>query len=136
MKTMEEIKERILAKQDLTDEERIFFAIDEFYEILKTLSDDDPDKYRFIVLIRNNIINMNLTYLKKFNNPLILKKFYKELKKAKENARNNGRINKYKQFMNEIRVVQDFRGVEEIIINELANYYFEQWENWELKHAK
>lgn len=133
---MEEIKERILAKQDLTDEERIFFAIDEFYEILKTLSDDDPDKYRFIVLIRNNIINMNITYLKKFNNPLILKKFYKELKKAKENARNNGKINKYKQFMNEIRVVQDFRGVEEIIINELANYYFEQWENWELRHAE
>lgn len=119
---------QLIARQDITDEMRIQFAIDELYEFLKTIYDDDPDNLERVVLMRNNILNMMDTYLKKFNNPLIVDEFYKRLKKARENIKD-----KYQQYMNEMRVVQEFRGVEDLIVNKLAEQYFKEWEEWELK---
>ena len=134
---MENQREHLIARQDLTDEMRIQLAIDELYEFMKTLYNDDPDNLDCVVLMRNNILNMTDTYLKKFNNPLIIKEFYKRLGQAEEGAKKDGYINKYKQYMSEMRVVQEFRGVEDIIIDELAKQYFKEWKEWEeKKHAK
>lgn len=127
--------ENLIARQDLTDEMRIQFAIDEFYEYMKAFDDTDPDKITKVLLMRNNLVNMMDTYLKKFNNKLITQDFYSRLKKAKENAKHNGGINKYQQYMNEIRVIQEFKGVEENIVDKLAEQLINQWEQWETENA-
>ena len=129
---MENQREQLIARQDLTDEMRIQLAIDELYEFMKTLYGDGPDNLERVVLMRNNILNMMDTYIKSFNNPLILKEFYDRLQKAEEQAKNNGYTDTYEQCLNEMRVVQEFRGVEEIIIDKLAKQYFKEWEEWEL----
>jgi len=134
-KNMEENQDEIIARQDLTDEMRIQFAIDDFYEFIKRFDDSDPDHITKILLMRNNLVNMMDTYLKKFNNILITNDFYSRLKKAEKEAINNGYINKYNQYMNEIRVIQEFKGIEENIVEKLAEQLFEQWKEWEEDHV-
>lgn len=121
----------LIARQDLTDEMRIQFAIDDFYETIKKI-DDDPDNVTKILLMRNNLVNMMDTYLKKFNNPLITRDFYNRLKKAEKDATYNDRINKYAQYMNEIRVLQEFKGIEENIVEKLAEQLFDLFKNSEM----
>ena len=126
----------LIARQDMTDEMRIQFAIDEFYEFMKSLDNYDPEKLIRALLMRNNLINMCDTYLKKFNNKLITDDFYSRLKTAKENARQNGGINKYHQYMNEVRVIQEFKGIEENIIDKLSEQLINQWVSWEEENAE
>ena len=121
-----------LARQDLTDEMRIQFTIDEFYEFTKRFDDSDPEHITKVLLMRNNLVNMMDTYLKKFNNSLITKDFYNRLKKAKKDATNNGYINKYTQYMNEIRVIQEFKGIEENIVEKLAEQLFKIFKDSEV----
>ena len=116
---MEE-NEQILARIDLTDEMRIQFAIDEFYEFMKQY-DGSRDKLVKARLMRNNILNMMDTYLKKFQNDLIMQDFYKRLNEAT----NNGASSKYSQYMNEIRVIQEFKGIEENMADKLAEQFYE-----------
>lgn len=120
---MEE-QERVPAPIDITDEMRIQFAIDEFYEYIKGY-DGEPEKITRMKLMRNNILNIMDTYLKKFDNPLIMKDFRKRLIRAKQDATNNDKILKYNQFMNEIRVVQEFKGIKENIASKLADQIFQ-----------
>lgn len=122
------LQERVLAEQDITDEMRIQFAMDEFYENMKGF-DNSIDKLRRIKLMRNNIVNMMDTYLKKFNNRLIMQEFYEKLQKAKAKATNNGKINKYTQFMNEMRVMQEYKGIRENIAEKLGEQLFELFKN-------
>ena len=129
---MDEETEILIARQDLTDEMRIQFAIDEFYESTKKFDDTDPEHLTKILLMRNNLVNMMDTYLKKFNNPLITKDFYKRLSKAEDDAKHKGFINKYSQYMNEIRVIQELKGVEENIADKLADQLFELFKNSEV----
>lgn len=129
---MEETNE-LIARQDITDEMRIQFAIDEFYEYIKAFDDTDPDKITRVLLMRNNLVNMMDTYLKKFNNQLILDDFYNRLDKAKEEAIDDGYINVYNQYMNEIRVIQEFKGIEENISDKLADQLFERCKQWEVQ---
>lgn len=129
---------QMMQKYDYTDEDRIQMAIDEFYTVTKTLYGETErltldEKISHMKNIRNSIINITDTCLKKFNNKMIMKDFYKKLKEAKENAINNGSINKYKQYMNEIRVVQEFKEVKTNISDKLAIQLFEEWEKWELE---
>ena len=131
---MEEGQNNIIARQDLTDEMRIQFSIDDFYEFTKRFDDNDPDHVTKILLMRNNLVNMMDTYLKKFNNPEITKDFYQRLNKAEKKAINNGYINKYNQYMNEIRVIQEFKGIEENIVEKLAEQLFELFKNSEEVH--
>ena len=127
---MEEVQqEPILSSLDITDEMRIQFAIDEFYENMKGF---DGEKITRVKLLRNNIINMMDTYLKKFNNQMIMKDFYKRLKEGKIKAGNNGRVNKYTQFMNEIRVVQEFKGIKENLAEKLSEQLFELFKKSEV----
>ena len=126
----EGLESPILAEQDITDEMRIQFTLDELYENLKSFDGDD-DKLRRIKLLRNNAINMMDTYLKKFDNKSIMDDFYQKLKNAKLNALNNGMINKYVQYMNEIRVVQEFKGIKENIAQKLGDQIFENIMNSE-----
>ncbi|MCK4830199.1 hypothetical protein KA005_81530 [bacterium] len=121
---MEDKQEEIFAGQDLTDEMRIQFSIDEFYEFIKRFDDSNPEHITKILLMRNNLVNMMDTYLKKFNNSLITKDFYERLKKAKDNAITGTKLNKYTQYMNEIRVIQEFKGIEENIAEKLADQVF------------
>ena len=117
--TTELMRQRWLADKTIfdTDEGRIQIAINEFYESIKSY-DDDIDKFRKITIMRNNIINMTDTYLKKFKNKLIMKEFYTRLKKAKKTAKN-----KYQQYMNEIRVIQEYKGIQENIADKLATEF-------------
>lgn len=121
----EGLESPILAEQDITDEMRIQFVLDELYENLKSFDGYDDDKIRRIKLLRNNVINMMDTYLKKFDNKKIMSDFYSRLIGAKLTAINNGKINKYTQYMNEIRVVQEFKGIKENIAQKLGEQLFE-----------
>lgn len=121
---MEDKQEEILAGQDITDEMRIQFSIDEFYEFIKRFDDSNPEHITKILLMRNNLVNMMDTYLKKFQNSEIMKDFYERLKKARDNAIDGTKLNKYIQYMNEIRVVQEFKGIEENIAEKLADQVF------------
>jgi len=120
---MEEEQDRILASQDMTDEMRIQFAIDEFYEYVKGF-DGESEKITRLKLMRNNILNIMDTYLKKFDNKMIMDDFYKRLVKAKDNATRNNIVYKYNQYMNEIRVIQEFKGIKENIAQKLAEQIF------------
>jgi len=115
----------------MSDEMRIQFTIDEFYEITKRL-ENDQDKIRALKLLRNIAINMMDTYLKKYDNNMIMKDFYEKLTKAKTKAIQGNKINKYQQYMNEIRVIQEFKGIDENIADKLAEQLFEQWKQWEI----
>jgi len=123
--------QQILSELDLTDEMRIQFAIDEFYEYTKQF-DGSSEKITRMKLMRNNILNMMDTYLKKFDNPLIMDDFHNKMLEAKNQATNNGRRNKYLQYMNEIRVVQEFKGIKENIADKLAEQLIEMWRNSEV----
>jgi len=127
----EKTDQQFIASLDMTDEMRIQLAIDEFYEFTKGF-DGDTDKIVRMKLIRNNIINMVHTYLKKYNNELIMKEFYERLKKAKQNAIRDNKIHKYEQFMNEIRVVQEYKGIQENIAEKLGEQLFEMFKNSEV----
>ena len=107
-------EDMVLAEEDFTDEDRIQRGINNFYTLTE-MYDEDMEKIRQLKLIRNNVINMTDTYLKKFNNSFIMEDFYKKLKNAKKNAIENGYINKYKQYMNEIRVIHEFKGIQQDI---------------------
>ena len=122
--------EQVLAGEDIT-EMRIQFAIDELYEAFKVF-DGDSERFRKIKIMRNNIVNMMDTYLKKFNNSLIMKDFYSKLQNAKKKAMNNGRVNKYVQIMNELRVVQEFKSVKENIVEKLGKQLLDRWINSEV----
>lgn len=124
-------QQRVLAEMDITDEMRIQFAVDELYETMKTF-DGDNEKFRRIKLMRNNIVNMMDTYLKKFNNKPIMEDFYKKLERAKQQATNNGRVNKYIQFMSEMRVIQEFKGIKENIAEKLGEQLFELFKDSEV----
>lgn len=113
----------------MSDEMRIQFTIDEFYEITKRL-ENDQDKIRALKLLRNIAINMMDTYLKKYDNQMIMKDFYTRLTMAKTKATVGNKINKYQQYMNEIRVIQEFKGIDENIAEKLAEQLFEQWKQW------
>lgn len=117
-----------------TDDELIQNKINEFYERILTF-DGDPDKFIRIKLLRNNIVNITDTYLKKFQNDVILQDFYSKLRKAKKDATKSGKINKYSQFMGEIRVIQEFKGIREIISDKLAEKLFKQWKEWSENNA-
>lgn len=121
----------VLSDLDITDEMRIQFAMDEMYEFTKQF-DGEPEKVTRLKLMRNNILNMMDTYLKKFDNELIMEDFHNKMLKAKQDATKNGRINKYVQFMNELRVVQEFKGIKENIADKLAEQLFNTWLNSEI----
>jgi len=121
----------IIASQDMTDEMRIQFQIDKFYEYMETFT-QEQSQIRKIKLIRNNLVNMMDTYLKKFQNNLIMNSFYQKLQGAKIDSINNGFINKYYQYMNEIRVIQEFKGIQENIAEKLAEQLFEMIKNSEV----
>jgi len=123
--------ESIIASQDITDEMRIQFTIDKFYEILETFSGSNKQMLKLKIL-RNNLINMMDTYLKKFKNQIIMESFYKKLREAKKQATHNGSISKYYQYMNEIRVIQEFKGIQEDISDKLAEQLFELFKNSEM----
>ena len=76
------------------------------------------------------------TYLKKYDNNMIMKDFYKKLRTAKQKAIQGNKINKYNQYMNEIRVIQEFKGIDENIADKLAEQLFEQWKQWESTQEK
>ena len=122
---------RILSKLDVTDETRIQFAMDEMYEFTKQF-DGESEKVTRLKLMRNNILNMMDTYLKKFDNGLIMEGFHDKMLKARQDATKNGKLNKYLQFMNEMRVVQEFKGIKENIANKLADQLIEIWANSEV----
>jgi len=115
----------IIADQDMTDEMRIQFAIDKFYEFMESFKKTN-ENVKKIKFMRNNLINMIDTYLKKFQNNLIMQNFYDRLTEAKENATVNGKLNKYLQCMNEIRVIQEFKGIRENIAYKLADDFINQ----------
>lgn len=115
----------IIAEQGLTDEMRIQFAIDKFYETTEGFN-RTPEQLRHLRNLRNNIINMMDTYLKKFQNQEIMDDFYKRLAEAKDEATINGEINKYHQYMNEIRVIQELLGIRENIAYKLADSYIQE----------
>jgi len=127
----EEQNQQYLADPNLTDEMRIQIAIDEFYDFVKTF-DGESEKITKMKLMRNNILNITDTYLKKFNNELILEEFRERLLDAKKNASNNGKINKYKQFMNELRVVQEYKGIQQNIAEKLAEQLFDLFKKSEV----
>lgn len=132
MKIMDDEQQRSwMGDKDVTDEMRIQFALDAFYESLKGFEATN-DKIRQMKLQRNNILNMTDTYLKKFNNKSINDEFYKQLKKAKKDAAKNGKINKYAQYMNEMRVVQEYKGIRENISDKLALQLIELFRNSEV----
>jgi len=122
---------RILSELDITDEMRIQFAIDELYEFMKQF-DGESEKVTRMKLMRNNILNMMDTYLKKFDNPLIMNDFHKKMQEAKKNATNNGRIDLYLQVMNEMRAVQEFKGIKENIADKLAEQLIDTWRKSEV----
>jgi len=122
---------RVLSELDLTDEMRIQFAIDELYEFMKQF-DGESEKVTRMKLMRNNILNMMDTYLKKFDNPLIMEDFHSKMLRAKQDATKNGRVNKYVQCMNEMRVVQEFKGIKENIADKLAEQLIDTWRNSEV----
>jgi len=121
----------VLSDLDITDEMRIQFAMDELYEFTKQF-DGEPEKVTRLKLMRNNILNMMDTYLKKFDNELIMKDFHNKMLKAKQDATKNGRTNIYLQVMNEMRVVQEFKGIKENIADKLAEQLIEIWRNSEV----
>ena len=127
----EEQNQQYLADPNLTDEMRIQIAIDEFYGFVKTF-DGESEKVTKMKLMRNNILNMTDTYLKKFNNELILEEFRERLSDAKKKASNNGKVNKYKQFMNELRVVQEYKGIQQNIAEKLAEQLFDLFKDSEV----
>ena len=122
---------RVLSELDITDEMRIQFAMDEMYEFTKQF-DGEPEKITRLKLMRNNILNQMDTYLKKFDNELIMEDFHAKMLGAKQDATKNGRLNKYLQFMNEMRVVQEFKGIKENIADKLADQLFNMWLNSEV----
>lgn len=120
-----------IAMQDITDEMRIQFNIDKFYEHTENFT-QKKEQIRKLKLLRNNLINMTDTYLKKYKNTLITDSFYKKLEIAKKQATNGNKINKYNQYMNEIRVVQEFKGIQdENISDKLAEQLIDIWKNSE-----
>ena len=121
----------VIASQDITDEMRIQFQIDKFYEFIEGFN-QEQSQIRKIKLMRNNLVNMMDTYLKKFQNNLIMDSFYKKLKETKKNATSNGFVNKYNQYMNEIRVIQEFKGVKENIADKLAEQLIDLFRNSEV----
>jgi hypothetical protein len=125
---LENEQQHFMGNVEVTDEMRIQFAVDEFYEFMKTF-DGSKDKIQKARLQRNNILNMTDTYLKKFNNDNIMQDFYNRLIKAQQNAVRNGRLNKYTQWMNEIRVIQEFKGIQENIAEKLADQLFDLFKN-------
>jgi len=114
-----------IAPVDMTDEMRIQFTIDKFYEKMENLNQNKPEHIRQIKILRNNLVNMTDTYIKKFKNKLILDEFYKKLKTAKEKAVRDGYINKYVWYMNEIRVIQEMKGIQEDISEKLAEQFIQ-----------
>jgi len=120
---------RYIEYYEFNDEEIIQININEFYEFTKHFDDHDPDHINKILLMRNNLVNMMDTYLKKFNNPLIIKEFYKLLNDAKNKSIKNGKINKYNQYMNEIRVIQEYKGMKEKLAEKLAKQLFYLFKN-------
>ena len=56
---------------------------------------------------------------------MILDEFYKKLKTAKEKAVRDGYINKYVWYMNEIRVIQEMKGIQEDISEKLAEQFIQ-----------
>ena len=117
---MDEEEQTYLGEKDLTDEMRIQFAIDELYAFLVSF---EPTKknIRKAWSMRNNIKNMSESNLKKYKNDLIITEFSEQLKKAKEKAIKDGILNKYKQWMNEIGVFQDYKGINVNIVDILSN---------------
>lgn len=126
----EEQSTEFIAPQDITDEQRIQNNINKFYEKTENFT-QKRDQIRKIKLLRNNIINITDTYLKKFNNKKIIEDFYKKLKEAKKQATKNKKINKYNQYMNEIRVIQEFKGIKENLANDLADQLIGIWKDSE-----
>jgi len=114
----------IIASQDVTDEMRIQFTIDKFYENMEGFV-ADTDHLRKLKLLRNNLVNMTDTYLRKFKNKLIIDSFYEKLKNARNQSVKNGMLNKYHQYMNEIRVIQEFKGIQENISEKLADEFIQ-----------
>jgi len=130
----QELPQQFLADPNLTDEQRIQFNIDEFYQMMKSFA-NDPDKVLQVKLMRNNIINMVDSYLRKFDNPAITKEFYRRLTIAKDHATKGNRVHKYNQYMNEIRLTQEYLGMSENIADKLAEQLFNQWKEWEEQHG-
>lgn len=112
--------QQYLGDLDISDEMRIQFSLDEFYNSIIGF-EGLPDQITKMKLRRNNLVNVMATYLKKFNNPDLMKEFYTNLKNAKEQATKKGRINKYQQYMNEIRVVQDYLKIRENLAEKVAH---------------
>lgn len=116
----EQRQQKYIGDVDLTDEMRIQFSLDEFYNSMIGF-EGLPDQLTKMKLRRNNLVNVMATYLKKYNNPELMKEFYINLKKAKEQATKKHRINKYEQYMNEIRVVQDYLKIRENLAEKVAH---------------
>lgn len=103
-----------------TDDDRIQNKINEFYDFILSF-DGTSEKILKLKIMRNNVLNMMDTYLKKFNSETITKEFYGKLKKARIDSIKNNKINKYTQYMNEIRVLQEYKGIQENIASKLAD---------------
>ena len=112
-----------IADPNMTDEMKIGFTVDEFYEHLKNY---DTEKMPQTKLQRNIMLNKVDSYLKKFNNEAIMNEYYERLKNAIKDATINGKIHKYQQFLNEIRVVQEYLGIRENISEKLAEDFINQ----------
>lgn len=121
----EESEQEYIGALDITDEMRIQFKIDEYYEFMDSY-DGDPDKFMKMKLKRNNILNMVDTFLKKYNNKSLIKEFYTHLREAKKKAIHNNKINKYEQYLNEIRVFQEYKGIQEYVADKLAEDILKQ----------
>ena len=104
--------------------------IDKFYEINEKFT-GQRDQFNHLRNIRNNIKNKMDSYLKTFRNQPIMDDFYTQLIQARNDATIQGKLNRYKQYMNEIRVIQEFKGIQDNITEKLADQLYDQWTTWE-----
>ena len=78
---METDEKPVLAVQDLSDEDRIRYAIIEFYEVANSISKDNYQNVTEKLFSRTNVIlSMMQVYLEKFNNKFILEDYKVSMK--------------------------------------------------------
>jgi len=130
---MDTVEDTIKYNPELTETQRIQQWIDKFYENNEQFTGETL-QFKRMRNIRNNIINKMESYLKTFRNQPIMDDFKKQLQQAYNDAISNGKLNRYKQYFNEIRVVQEFKAIEENLAEKLGEQYFQEWKKWADEH--